>query len=153
MRLGGPLQAGDRNKKTGGRVEARGTEDDGKGSGCGEKIGAGSRARPGWAGQDGTGGQIDGGPGNRRTRRRDVNRDRGGCRGGGGVAGGREARWRRSLTQRSTIQRSLSRCEAAGDEHLGRARVGEEPVPFLHGTVEGLDVWKFRWETTREARE
>ena len=51
--MGGPLQCrGDRNKKTRGRVEARGTEDGGEGSGCGEKIGAGSRARPGWAGQD-----------------------------------------------------------------------------------------------------
>ena len=38
-----------------------------------------------------------------------------------------------------------------GDEHLGRVRVGEEPVPFLHGHVEGLDVREFRWETTREA--
>ena len=40
-----------------------------------------------------------------------------------------------------------------GDKHLGRVRVGEEPVPFLHGHVEGLDVREFRWETTREAGE
>ncbi len=40
-----------------------------------------------------------------------------------------------------------------GDEHIGRVRVGEEPVPFLHGHVEGLDVREFRWETTREAGE
>ena len=40
-----------------------------------------------------------------------------------------------------------------GDEHLGRVRVGEEPVPFLHGHVVGLDVREFRWETTREAGE
>ena len=40
-----------------------------------------------------------------------------------------------------------------GDEHLGRVRVSEEPVPFLHGHVEGLDVREFRWETTREAGE
>jgi hypothetical protein len=38
-----------------------------------------------------------------------------------------------------------------GDEHLGRARVDKEPVPFLHGHVEGLDVREYRWETTREA--
>ena len=69
---------GDRNKKTGGRVEARGTEDGGEWSGCGKKIGAENRARPGWAGQDGSGGQIAGGPGNRRTRWRDVHRGRGG---------------------------------------------------------------------------
>jgi hypothetical protein len=30
-----------------------------------------------------------------------------------------------------------------GDEHLGRVRVGEEPVPFLHGHDEGLDVREF----------
>ena len=40
------------------------------------------------------------------------------------------------------------------DEHLGRARVDEEPVPFLHGHVEGLDYFReFRWETAREAGE
>ncbi len=27
-----------------------------------------------------------------------------------------------------------------GDESVGRARVGEEPLPILHGQVEGLDV-------------
>ncbi len=40
-----------------------------------------------------------------------------------------------------------------GGEHLERARVDEEPVPFLHGHVEGLDVRDFRWETTRKAGE
>ena len=34
-----------------------------------------------------------------------------------------------------------------GDESVGRARVGEEPVPILHGQVEGLDVG----ETLRKA--
>ena len=35
-----------------------------------------------------------------------------------------------------------------GDERVGRARVGEEPVPILHGQVEGLDVR----ETRRKAK-
>jgi len=35
-----------------------------------------------------------------------------------------------------------------GDERVGRARVGEEPVPILHGQVEGLDVE----ETRRKAK-
>ena len=36
---------------------------------------------------------------------------------------------------------------SSGDERLGRARVGEEAVPVLHGHVVGLDVREFRRET------
>ena len=106
--------------------------------------------------------------GNRRTRWRDINRDRGRCRGGDGVAGGWEARWRvKKWTKKfnppvdnltvAVPKPKLKGNEGVkvgrGDEHLGRARVDEEPVPFLHGHVEGLDVREFRWETTREAGE
>jgi hypothetical protein len=163
--LGGPLQGRGTGTRRPGEVEARGTEDGGEGSGCGEKIGAWSRARPGWAGQDGTGGQ---GPGNKRSRWRDVNRDRSGCRGGCGMAGGWEARWRvkewtkkfNPAVEDPTV--AVPKPKPKGnegvkvgrdDEHLGRVRVGEEPVPFLHGHVEGLDVREFRWETTRETGE
>ena len=40
-----------------------------------------------------------------------------------------------------------------GNEHLRRARVDEEPVPFLHGHVERLDVGEFRGETEMKAGE
>ena len=66
---------------------------------------------------------------------------------------------RRSLTQRTVaVPKPKPKGNegvkvGGGDEHLGRVRVGEEPVPFLHGHLEGLDVREFRWETTREAGE
>jgi hypothetical protein len=40
-----------------------------------------------------------------------------------------------------------------GNERCDQARVDEEPVPLLHGHVEGLDVREFPWETTRKAGE
>ena len=42
---------------------------------------------------------------------------------------------------------------SCGDECLGRARVGEETVPVLHGHVEGLDVREYRRETEVKAGE
>ena len=41
----------------------------------------------------------------------------------------------------------------SGDKRLGRARIGEETVPFLHGHVERLDVGEFRGETEMKAGE
>ena len=88
------------------------------------------------------------------------------------MAGGREARWRveewtkkfnPAVDNNPTVAVSKPKPKpkgnegvkvGRGDEHLGRVRVGGmEPVPFLHGHVEGLDVREFRWETTREAEE
>ena len=40
-----------------------------------------------------------------------------------------------------------------GDKRLGRARIGEETVPVLHGHVERLDVGEFRGETEMKAGE
>ncbi len=85
------------------------------------------------------------------------------------MAGDREARWRfeewtkkfNPAVDNPTVAVSKPKPKGdegvkvgRGDEHLRRARVGdEEPVPFLHGHVEGLDVRDFRWATTREAGE
>ena len=41
----------------------------------------------------------------------------------------------------------------SGDKRLGRARVGEETVPVLHGHVERLDVGEFQGETEMKAGE
>jgi hypothetical protein len=91
-----------------------------------------------------------------------------GCRGGGGMAGGWGARWRvkewtkkfNPAVDNPTVAVPKPKPKGnegvkvgRGDEHLGRERVGEELVPFLHGHVERLDVREFRWETTREAGE
>ena len=40
-----------------------------------------------------------------------------------------------------------------GDESVGRARVGEEPLPILHGQVEGLDVGETRRKATMKTGE
>jgi hypothetical protein len=40
-----------------------------------------------------------------------------------------------------------------GDKRLGRARIGEETVPVLHGHVKRLDVGEFRGETEMKAGE
>ena len=41
----------------------------------------------------------------------------------------------------------------SGDKRLGRAGIGEETVPVLHGHVKRLDVGEFRGETEMKAGE
>ena len=85
-----------------------------------------------------------------------------------GEAGNRQIRWRveertkkadpavndPAVAIQKPKQKGGERVEIrGGDERCDQARVDEEPVPLLHGYVEGLDVREFPWETTRKAGE